>query len=69
MLYIWRLRPLSHGEPVNEWKPFNKRKESPSGITLTRTKFELDLPILMMNLHTEFQFKMSMHNQDNEQKP
>ena len=54
----------------NGWKPLIKRNFlSPRGITLTGTKFELDLSILMINLHTEFQLKMSMHNRDDEQKP
>ena len=35
---------------------------------LTGIKFELDLRILMMNLRTKFQLKMSMHDQDYEQK-
>ena len=33
------------------------------------TKLELDLRILMINLHTKFQLKMLMHDRDNERKP
>ena len=36
---------------------------------LTGTKSDLDLHTLMMNLQTEFQFKMSIHDRDKEQKP
>ena len=34
----------------------------------TKTKFELNLCILVTHLYTEFQFKMSICNGDNERK-
>ena len=47
---------------------------SPRGITLSKhyligTQIKLDLHTLMMYLYTEFQFKLSKHDRDNEQKP
>ena len=65
----FQLKMLIHDRD-NGWKPLIKSNFlSPRGITLTGTKFQLDLSILMMNLHTEFQIEMSMHNRDNERKP
>ena len=69
----FRLKMSMHDRD-NEWKSrINRNILSPRGHNSaknysTGTKLELDLHILLINLHTEFQHKMSMHDRDNERK-
>jgi hypothetical protein len=66
---------MSMHDGDNERKPrINRNILSPRGHNSaknysTGTKLELDLYICMINLHTKFQFKMLMHDRDNERKP
>ena len=44
------------------------KEHNSDGNSSTETKFKLDLCILVTHLYTEFQFKMSVCDVDNEQK-